>query len=209
MIYLLDNIDYNILFYVLIILLIIVLIAIFYLVYTQHKEMVKILDNKKSEEQVIKSNKENIEIENTKTNFELPVINENSYLEIIEDKEDLQKTKAIELPIEKKIEPEEDYQNIELKQDDDFDLEMVSQKLEEHNNKHQSIASRYEEEQEELAIISYDELIKKKNEEDSSIDLPKIKEEFKENKSNNTDTKNYDREEEFLKELKSLKSILR
>lgn len=208
MIYLLDNIDYNILFYVLIVLLILVLIAIFYLVYTQHKEMVKILDNKSGEEQIIKSNKENLEIENTKTNFELPVINDNNYLEIIEDKKVLPEKEKIELPRETKVEIEVTSDNTKLKQDDEFDLEMVSQKLEEHNNKHQSIASRYEEEQEELAIISYDELIKKKNSEEI-IDLPKKKDEIKENINTNTDTKDYNHEEEFLKELKSLKSILK
>lgn len=116
--------------------------------------------------------------------------------------------------------------------DDNIDLVELSKAIEEAEVKNVTLTP-YEEEQEEKAIISYDELVKSKNDlkinyEDETLDdgilvkkvdldnltsivddieLPKIKEEV------TSDTKpsivmSYDREESFLKALKQLQELL-
>ncbi len=119
--------------------------------------------------------------------------------------------------------------------DDELDLASISKEIEENPTKPITL-NDYEREQEEKAIISYDELVKTKeinveeinykNEEDidgltiktvnqdeitKPIELPRVK--LKESHiSDNNDDKNilisYDKEEEFLDALKKLESLL-
>lgn len=194
MIYLLNGLDSSMMFYILIILLILVVIAIFYLVYTQHREMIKVLG--KREENVIKSSKDNLVIENTMSNVELPIIKDNNNLEIVEDKKEV-----ISEVTDREIPNKFDYTQA-LWQKDEFDLEALSQELEGYSSNRKSIASKYEEEQEEQAIISYDELIRHSNN-DNEIVLPIRKKEYIENNSK------YAHEEKFLNDLKSLNSTLK
>lgn len=200
MIYLLDNWDYNPLFYILIILLIVVVIAIFYLVYTQHKEMLKVLGKK--EEKVIKGTKEDLTLENTKTNFELPVLKVENEIELINDNNEIvdnNDSKYMETPTEDIIPDKFDYTKA-LWQKDDIDLEELSRELKSYPEERKIIASKYEEEMEEQAIISYDELLEQSKKKES-FELPKVKKEY--------NSENYEHEENFLRDLKSLNERLK
>ncbi len=188
---LLNDIDSSII-YILIIILILIVIAIFYLVYTQHREMVKMLA--KNNEKVIKSDKENINIENTMANIELPIMKENNDLEIVKEKVILPK-------IETDIPDKFDYTQA-LWQKDEIDLEKLSQELETRDSSKNRVAT-YEEEQEEQAIISYDEL-KRKTLQEEKIELP-VKKKIVEEQ----DFKTYEHEEIFLNELKKLRNVLK
>lgn len=194
MMYLLNGLDSSMMFYILIILLILVVIAIFYLVYTQHREMIKVLG--KREDNVIKSSKDNLVIENTMSNVELPIIKDNNNLEIIEDKKEM-----ISEVTDREIPNKFDYTQA-LWQKDEFDLEALSQELEGYSSNRKSLTSKYEEEQEEQAIISYDELIRQSNN-DNEIVLPIRKKDYIENNSK------YAHEENFLNDLKNLNSTLK
>ena len=104
-----------------------------------------------------------------------------------------------------------------------LDLEGLTKKLEKEKMNEELKIDNYEKEQEEKAIISYDELLKKKNhyainyekEEDlGDLVIKKVnlndlvnKEEEEENKST-VKVISYQKEEEFLKALKELNSLL-
>lgn len=122
-------------------------------------------------------------------------------------------------------------------EDDELDLVSISKEIDESPTKPITL-NDYEREQEEKAIISYDELIKTKDipveeinyksEEDidgltvkkvdideltKPIELPKIKlKEFKDNELKDNEEKNilisYEEEEEFLNALKKLEQLL-
>lgn len=122
-------------------------------------------------------------------------------------------------------------------EDDELDLVSISKEIDESPTKPITL-NDYEREQEEKAIISYDELIKTKDipveeinyksEEDidgltvkkvdideltKPIELPKIKlKEFKDNELKDSEEKNilisYEEEEEFLNALKKLEQLL-
>jgi Na+-transporting methylmalonyl-CoA/oxaloacetate decarboxylase gamma subunit len=119
------------------------------------------------------------------------------------------------------------------KDSDDLDLAAISEAIEAEEPK-PIILNDYEKEQEEKAIISYDELmattpveVNYKNEEDleglkiknvdmenitKPIELPKINDESKEvpkiTKPNNSILISYEAEEEFLKTLKKMQNLL-
>ena len=112
-----------------------------------------------------------------------------------------------------------DYDAEALWQKDDFDLLSVSQELETMPRERKVNMTPYEEEQEEKAIISYDELVNqrnedinysneyKKNENDilvKQVDLDKTKKVD----LSEIDNKDYKHEEEFLKSLKDLQEVL-
>lgn len=118
---------------------------------------------------------------------------------------------------------------------EELDLASISKEIDEKPTKPITL-NAYEREQEEKAIISYDELIKTKdipleeinykNEEDvdgltiktvdleemtKPIELPKMKLEeshISEEKNSSNDLFNYEKEEDFLKALKQLESLL-
>jgi hypothetical protein len=104
-----------------------------------------------------------------------------------------------------------------------LDLESLTQKLKEEQNTDQTKIDKYEQEQEEKAIISYDELLKKNNhyalnyEKEEVVDDLIIKKvnlndlvnkDVEENVNNNVRVISYQKEEDFLKALKELNSLL-
>lgn len=122
--------------------------------------------------------------------------------------------------------------NIESVKEEEFndeegellDLNSLTEKLKnEENNPEQVKIDNYEKEQEEKAIISYDELIKKKNhyainyEKEELIDDLSVKKvnlndlvnkEIEDSTDNKVQVISYQKEEEFLKALKELNSLL-
>ncbi|HAB66049.1 MAG TPA: hypothetical protein DCE23_01645 [Firmicutes bacterium] len=196
MIYMLDGLDNNPIFYILIILLIFIVIAIFYLVYTQHKEMVRMLNKK--DNNIIKSSKDNIKIENTISNLELPKFNENNNIEVVEDNKNVRISQITDAEIPDKF----DYTQA-LWQKDEFDLAALSHELENHTQSRKSAASKYEEEQEEQAIISYDELIKQSNNTKKETIASKVKQTVIDSNDK------YEHEESFLNDLKELNNTLK
>ena len=104
-----------------------------------------------------------------------------------------------------------------------MDLEGLTKKLEQEKNSEELKIDNYEKEQEEKAIISYDELLKKKNhyainyEKEEVVDDLIIKKvnlnnlintDIKDDNSNVVKVISYQKEEEFLKALKELNSLL-
>lgn len=104
-----------------------------------------------------------------------------------------------------------------------LDLEGLTKKLEQEKNSEELKIDNYEKEQEEKAIISYDELLKKKNhyainyEKEEVVDDLIIKKvnlnnlintDIKDDNSNVVKVISYQKEEEFLKALKELNSLL-
>lgn len=121
---------------------------------------------------------------------------------------------------------EEEEEEIEEDNDGDIDLVALSKEIDEHTPYNNIDLTDYETEQEEKAIISYDELIKQhKNyalnyEEESNKEGINIKKIDNSNPLNETDeieesstqvpniVLSYEREEEFLRLLKQLNSLL-
>lgn len=104
-----------------------------------------------------------------------------------------------------------------------LDLESLTKKLKAEQNADQTKIDKYEQEQEEKAIISYDELLKKNNhyainyEKEEVVDDLIIKKvnlndlvnkNIEENINNNVRVISYQKEEDFLKALKELNSLL-
>ena len=119
-----------------------------------------------------------------------------------------------------KINKEEEYNDEEGEL---LDLEGLTKKLEQEKNSEELKIDNYEKEQEEKAIISYDELLKKKNhyainyEKEEVVDDLIIKKvnlnnlintDIKDDNSNVVKVISYQKEEEFLKALKELNSLL-
>ncbi len=87
------------------------------------------------------------------------------------------------------------------------DLQSLTKELENIPKGKNIQLTSYEEEQEQTAIISYEELIKQNqqnNENISEMDLPKLSN----RKINQENNNSYEHEEEFLKNLKELKKSL-
>ena len=87
------------------------------------------------------------------------------------------------------------------------DLQSLTKELENIPKGKNIQLTSYEEEQEQTAIISYEELIKQNqqnNENISEMDLPKLSS----RKINQENNSSYEHEEEFLKNLKELKKSL-
>ncbi len=122
---------------------------------------------------------------------------------------------------------DDDYYDLpENKEEDELDLVALSKEIDEHTPYNNIELTDYETEQEEKAIISYDELIKQhKNyalnyEEESNKEGINIKKIDNSNPLNETDeieesstqvpniVLSYEREEEFLRLLKQLNSLL-
>lgn len=179
-------------FVVLVIVLVAISVAMFYLIYSQNKEM----------KALAKQNRQkNYETKKVFESEELPDEGPN-LVKVTDDKipDKLEYTKA-------------------LWQKDDFDLLSVSQELETMPRERKVNMTPYEEEQEEKAIISYDELVNQRNEDINysneyknnendilvkQVDLDKTKKVD----LSEIDNKDYKHEEEFLKSLKDLQEVL-
>lgn len=201
MMYLINIIDTitesNEIFLILVILLIAISVAMFYLIYTQNKEMKQELA-KQSDVMSKKLTKVEVEEELPEEGPTLVPLTE----ETIPDK--LEYTQA-------------------LWQNDAFDLKSISQELESLPKERKVNMTPYEEEQEEKAIISYDELIHQKeeqinysNEMKSSendvlvkqVDLEKTTKIELPSQKESKESVVYAHEEDFLQSLKDLQNVL-
>lgn len=179
-------------FYILMIVLTMISVILFYLIYSQNKELVK--SKKEKSEAVIKQVEEKtipLEVKEVES-LERPSIIEPTSLDIPEP---LELTQSIYL------------------NSDTTELQNITKELEKAPKDRNVEMTAYEAEQEEKAIISYDELVKhskESNEEDIVEDNDKVSE-F-EIKNNNDDTFEFDdlyrHEEGVLKALKELNNLL-
>lgn len=184
-------------FVILVIILVAISAAMFYLIYSQNKEM----------KELARKNSLN-DRDSTKVEKEEELPEEGPELVKLSDEkipDKLEYTKA-------------------LWQKDDFDLLSVSHELESLPRERKVSLTPYEEEQEEKAIISYDELVNRKNENISynnefrtadndilvkQVDLDKTqKVDLESSNDIREKDKDYKHEEEFLKSLKDLQKVL-
>lgn len=185
-------------FMILVIILVAVSLAMAYLIYSQNREMKELAK------------------QNSLFNSESKKVN--SEEKLADDQEKIvdndidgvgNKTKLVALTDEK-IPDKLDYTQA-LWQKDDFDLLRLSKELESLPRDRKVNLTPYEEEQEEKAIISYDELVNQKNDNDILIKKVSLNDEanciddFDDDSLINDD---YKHEEEYLKSLKELKQIL-
>ena len=184
-------------FVILVIILVAISAAMFYLIYSQNKEM----------KELARKNSLN-DRDSTKVEKEEELPEEGPELVKLTDEkipDKLEYTKA-------------------LWQKDDFDLLSVSHELESLPRERKVSLTPYEEEQEEKAIISYDELVNRKNENISynnefrtadndilvkQVDLDMTqKVDLESSNDIREKDKDYKHEEEFLKSLKDLQKVL-
>lgn len=172
----------NTLFFVLLIILIAISIVMFYLIYTQNKEVAKALKRKDNS-----------------------LFGNNNGRCAVKSIEYLDEDKPAILEVTKQSIPDK----LELTQSlylnsDTMELQSITKELESMSKERKIQLTPFEEEQEEKAIISYDELVNTYDESISSDDinnsLPTM------NKENTKDS--YKHEEEYLASLKQLQKLL-
>ena len=167
------------LYYILIILLVIISLVMVYLMYSQNKELSKHLMEKNK--QVKNEEKEEIK--------------KYEEIESLDGREELLEVSKMTIP--KHLEYTQSlFSNTELEE-----LQSISKDIEENYKERQNDIDTYEEEQEESAIISYDELLSK------TQVIPKVEE--KEIKETKVVDENYSHEEDFLNRLRNLNDNLK
>lgn len=167
------------LYYILIILLVIISLVMVYLMYSQNKELSKHLMEKNK--QVKNEEKEEIK--------------KYEEIESLDGREELLEVSRMTIP--KHLEYTQSlFSNTELEE-----LQSISKDIEENYKERQNDIDTYEEEQEESAIISYDELLSK------TQVIPKVEE--KEIKETKVVDENYSHEEDFLNRLRNLNDNLK
>ena len=173
-----DLANSNSLYYVLIILLVVISLIMVYLMYSQNKELSKHLKRNALQED---KKQENVsKLENVET---------------LDGREELIEVSRMTIP--KHLEYTQTlFSNTELEE-----LQSISKELEENYKDKKNDIDTYEEEQEESAIISYDELLSK------TQVIPKVEE--KETKETKVVDENYSHEEDFLKRLRNLNDNLK
>ena len=169
------------LYYILIILLVIISLVMVYLMYTQNKELSRHLIEKQKEVKKVE------EITDEHSKFK--------QIESLDGREELLEVSKMTIP--KPLEYTQTlFSNTELKE-----LQDIAKDLEDNYKERKNDIDVYEEEQEESAIISYEELLSK------TQALPKIEE--KEIIEKQIDDENYTHEENFLNKLKNLNNNLK
>jgi len=167
------------LYYILIILLVIISLVMVYLMYSQNKELSKHLMEKNK--QVKNEEKEDVK--------------KYEEVESLDGREELLEVSRMTIP--KHLEYTQSlFSNTELEE-----LQSISKDIEENYKERQNDIDTYEEEQEESAIISYDELLSK------TQVIPKVEE--KEIKETKVVDENYSHEEDFLNRLRNLNDNLK
>ena len=167
------------LYYILIVLLVIISLVMVYLMYSQNKELSKHLMEKNK--QVKNEEKEEIK--------------KYEEVESLDGREELLEVSRMTIP--KHLEYTQSlFSNTELEE-----LQSISKDIEENYKDRQNDIDTYEEEQEESAIISYDELLSK------TQVIPKVEE--KEIKETKVVDENYSHEEDFLNRLRNLNDNLK
>ena len=150
-----------------------------YLMYSQNKELSRHLIEKNKEEQKQKTEE----------------LNKFKEIESLDGREELLEVSRMTIP--KHLEYTQTlFSNTELEE-----LQSISKELEENYKDKKNDIDSYEEEQEESAIISYDELLSK------TQTIPKVEE--KETKEEKTSNESYSHEEKFLNKLKKLNNNLK
>lgn len=164
------------LYYILIVLLVIISLVMVYLMYSQNKELSKHLMEKKKEEK----KEQQVEVKKYEE------------VESLDGREALLEVSRMTIP--KHLEYTQTlFSNTELEE-----LQSISKELEENYKDKKNDIDTYEEEQEESAIISYDELLSK------TQAIPKIEE-----KETKVVSDTYSHEENFLNKLKNLNNNLK
>lgn len=176
--FLYDFANSDMVYYVLIILLIVISLAMLYLVYSQNREISK---------QLVQKNREVNKHEEEQKGIVGSVFSE---LESLDGREKLLEVSTKTIP--KHLEYTQTlFSNTELQ-----DLQDITKEIETDYKDKKSSMDVYEEQQEESAIISYEELLSK------TQSIPKVEEvEVK--------SENYKHEEDFLDRLKSLNDNLK
>lgn len=168
-----DAANSDLLYYVLIVVLVIISLVMLYLMYSQNRELSKNL-NKNVQEKVEEKKEE---------------ANKYKEIESLDGREELLEVSKLTIP--KHLEYTQTlFSNSEIQE-----LQSISKELEENYKDKKSDIETYEEEQEESAIISYDELLSK------TQAIPKLEEKEKNNA--------YTHEENFLNKLKKLNENLK
>lgn len=199
MVYLLDIAQDTPVFLVIVVAILFVFVAVYYFIYLPIKNASLVNNNQSKED--FEDIKYNIFEETKEVEDNLPVINE------------------VLAPVEQSSDIVSD-----INKEDDFDIKNVTKELESIPRERTVQLTPFELEQEEQAIISYDELvtqsiprleISKALKEDvlfdyDSVELPVVKEEqvIEEVKENVVNDKEYSHEETFLNHLKDLKNSL-
>ena len=194
MAYLLDIAQDTPIFLVIVVAILFVFVAIYYFIYLPIKNASGVNNNQPKEQ--IEDIKYNIFEETKEVEDNLPVINE------------------VLTPVEQGVSIVNDINN-----EDDFDIKNVTKELESIPRERTVELTPFELEQEEQAIISYDELvtqsiprleISKALKEEVLLELPIVKEEkvIEEVKESVVNDKEYSHEETFLNHLKDLKNSL-
>ena len=215
-VYLVDNIassDYG--YYVIIIALSLIAICMFFLIFSQYKLIKMHKQDKSIDDKIEEMEERNIDLEDT---AELPVLKENIFYE----KEDpvIEAMASI---------PEDDYneeKETPISISELEDLQSITREIELNPIVKKSSLTQYEAEQEERAIISYDELLAKSDnvsivysdskadddilvkkvdlEQTGKIELDPIKKQL----NSKVTVMSYDHEEAFLNALKDLSNFL-
>lgn len=172
-----DLANSNVVYYILIILLVVISLIMVYLMYSQNKELSKHLIEKNSDVKREGTNGQKFE-----------------QIESLDGREELLEVSRMTIP--KHLEYTQSlFSNTELQE-----LQDITKELEENYKDRNNDIDNYEEEQEESAIISYDELLSK------TQTIPTINEDVSNNTGNNT---SYKHEEDFLNKLRNLNNNLK
>ncbi len=173
-----DLTNSDLIYYILIVLLIIISLAMLYLMYSQNKE----LSRQMAEKAGLAKEEKVVSIEEASPFKQI---------ESLDGREELLEVSKMTIP--KHLEYTQTlFSNTELEE-----LQTISKEIEDNYKDRQSDINVYEEEQEESAIISYDELLSK------TQVIPKIEEE------NEVKSSTYKHEEDFLSKLKDLNNNLK
>lgn len=173
-----DLTNSDLIYYILIVLLIIISLAMLYLMYSQNKE----LSRQMAEKARLAKEEKVVSIEEASPFKQI---------ESLDGREELLEVSKMTIP--KHLEYTQTlFSNTELEE-----LQTISKEIEDNYKDRQSDINVYEEEQEESAIISYDELLSK------TQVVPKIEEETEVKSST------YKHEEDFLSKLKDLNNNLK
>lgn len=173
-----DLTNSDLIYYVLIVLLIIISLAMLYLMYSQNKELSRQMAEKAKREK----EKKEVSIEEASPFKQI---------ESLDGREELLEVSKMTIP--KHLEYTQTlFSNTELEE-----LQSISKEIEDNYKDRQNDINAYEEEQEESAIISYEELLNK------TQVIPKIEEDVEEK------SETYKHEEDFLKKLKNLNNNLK
>ncbi len=225
--YIMNILDSDAIFYVLIALLACISLAMFYLIYTQNKEISMEMQRRREMHKVDedeKLTKDLIDLDTMRKEEVILHSNRDDLLEPTDMKipDSLEYTQSIYMLNEEELVKTSDLEISDIynqsqsnKLEDKDDLQAITRELEMIPRERKIDMTPYEEEQEEKAIISYDELLSKTSQvnldyneinNELPIEVPKIKKVVEEKEK--VEVISYEHEEEFLRTLKQLQELL-